>query len=227
MTGLANRAGLSRAGVSRIEAGQRQPGRDSVERLASAFGLQGAPRTEFFRVAGYVDEVPDPLPEGLVGLGGLLVDERVPESARDAAGVVLAALGTMLRASEPVSRVVVRTNGKHSAAQTLMDVQGEITAWGEATFPTATPLSTALHLAAEVDELVAALQAWPPDPDAIQDEIADVLILALQVAGRLGVRTDLAIQRKMAVNRGRAWRYDPSRGYSVHTTTAQSCYDGD
>lgn len=39
------------------------------------------------------------------------------------------------------------------------------------------------------------------------EELADVIIMALSVAGYLGIDIDKAVQEKMEINRGREWRH--------------------
>lgn len=39
------------------------------------------------------------------------------------------------------------------------------------------------------------------------EELADVIIMALSVAGYLGIDIDKAVQEKMKINRGREWRH--------------------
>lgn len=39
------------------------------------------------------------------------------------------------------------------------------------------------------------------------EELADVIIVSLSVAGKLGVDIDAAIRRKMEINKGRPWKH--------------------
>lgn len=39
------------------------------------------------------------------------------------------------------------------------------------------------------------------------EELADVIIMALSVAGYLGIDIDKAVREKMEINRGREWRH--------------------
>lgn len=55
----------------------------------------------------------------------------------------------------------------------------------------------------EVDELEAASE----DAEAYAEELGDVIIAALSVAGKLGIDIDAAVKRKMEVNKRRPWRH--------------------
>ena len=39
------------------------------------------------------------------------------------------------------------------------------------------------------------------------DELADVIIASLSVAGKLGIDIDAAVQRKMEINKARPWKH--------------------
>lgn len=45
------------------------------------------------------------------------------------------------------------------------------------------------------------------DANNYTEELADVIIMALSVAGYLGIDIDKAVQAKMEINRGREWRH--------------------
>ncbi len=45
------------------------------------------------------------------------------------------------------------------------------------------------------------------EEDHFREELADVIITALSVAGYLGIDIDKAVQEKMEINRGREWRH--------------------
>ena len=45
------------------------------------------------------------------------------------------------------------------------------------------------------------------EEDHFTEELADVIITALSAAGYLGIDIDKAVQAKMKINRGRAWRH--------------------
>lgn len=44
--------------------------------------------------------------------------------------------------------------------------------------------------------------------DAFIDELADVIIMSLSVAGKLGIDIDAAVKRKMEVNKERPWKHE-------------------
>lgn len=45
------------------------------------------------------------------------------------------------------------------------------------------------------------------EEDYFREELADVIITALSVAGYLGIDIDKAVRQKMEINRGREWRH--------------------
>ena len=56
----------------------------------------------------------------------------------------------------------------------------------------------------ETDEL---RQAVNEKEDHFIEELADVIIMSLSVAGYLGIDIEKAVQEKMEINRGREWRH--------------------
>ncbi len=59
----------------------------------------------------------------------------------------------------------------------------------------------------EVDELMGAIL----DPGHYAEELADVIIMSLSVAGHLGIDIDAEVQRKVEINRDRPWKHDKYR----------------
>ena len=45
------------------------------------------------------------------------------------------------------------------------------------------------------------------DADAYAEELADVIIMSLSVAGKLGIDIDAAVRRKMEINKARPWKH--------------------
>lgn len=43
--------------------------------------------------------------------------------------------------------------------------------------------------------------------DGFIDELADVIIMCLSVAGKLGIDIDAAVRRKMEINKARPWKH--------------------
>ena len=66
----------------------------------------------------------------------------------------------------------------------------------------------------ETDELYECAREWEdigvdlsePDERFIE-ELADVIIMSMSVAGKLGIDIDAAIKRKMAINKERPWKH--------------------
>ena len=46
------------------------------------------------------------------------------------------------------------------------------------------------------------------DADAFTEELADVIIMSMSVAGKLGIDIDAAIRRKMEINKKRPWKHE-------------------
>ena len=63
----------------------------------------------------------------------------------------------------------------------------------------------------EVCELDCAAMDWEDDVcndnSAFCDELSDVIIMCLSVAGYLGIDIDAAVRRKMEINRARPWKH--------------------
>ena len=45
------------------------------------------------------------------------------------------------------------------------------------------------------------------DAEAYAEELADVIIASLSVAGKMGIDIDAAVRRKMEINKGRPWKH--------------------
>lgn len=83
----------------------------------------------------------------------------------------------------------------------------DIKEWADSVFPGRTDASMFLKLYKEIGELIDATITG--DNDAIAGECADLAILLLDFAKRKGINPSLAIQEKLAINRGREWRITP------------------
>ena len=63
----------------------------------------------------------------------------------------------------------------------------------------------------EVIELEDTAMNWEDDVcndnSAFCEELADVIIMSLSVAGKLGIDIDAAVRRKMEINRARPWKH--------------------
>lgn len=76
------------------------------------------------------------------------------------------------------------------------------------------PVTCATRISDEADELMDAGVDWEDegfcfdDPDqAYSEELADVVIMCMSVAGALGIDIDAAIRRKMEINKERPWKH--------------------
>lgn len=63
--------------------------------------------------------------------------------------------------------------------------------------------NAALRVFLENQELLESVH----EEDHFREELADVIITALSVAGYLGIDIDKAVRAKMEINRGREWRH--------------------
>ena len=63
----------------------------------------------------------------------------------------------------------------------------------------------------EASELYSAAMDWEyhvcNDNSAFCEELADVIIASLSVAGKLGIDIDAAVRRKMEINKARLWKH--------------------
>lgn len=94
----------------------------------------------------------------------------------------------------------------------------QITHWQEATFPNATALSKVQHLKEEIKELEAELQRNNFTTE-LGSEIADCLFLIYGAAFKAGLnytQIELALQRKLAINKNRKWGKPDADGVVKH-----------
>lgn len=92
-------------------------------------------------------------------------------------------------------------------------LQQTVGEWGTRTFPKSSPVSIALHLRDEANELVSEV----PDGDEIAEEAADCLLLLLHLAHRCGFSLFDAAVAKATINERRTWQTEPNeRGYMSH-----------
>jgi NTP pyrophosphatase (non-canonical NTP hydrolase) len=101
--------------------------------------------------------------------------------------------------------------------RTLQTIQREIGEWHQATFPGGTAASAARHLIEEADELYEAIhRPGLKNRAAITEEAADVLLLLIAAANKLGIDLEEAVNLKMSKNHSRRWALDPATGYRKH-----------
>lgn len=87
----------------------------------------------------------------------------------------------------------------------------------EATFPNATFEGAVEHAKLEVREFISDVKTdAPKENQAI--EMADIIMCLLDAARRVGISTDdikSAFAKKLAINKGREWNYNPA-GFYTH-----------
>lgn len=101
-----------------------------------------------------------------------------------------------------------------------METQQTISAWANDTFgPASTNARVAARANEEMAELLRALTADDNHPKALE-EAADVVIILYRLFERMGGSLSAEIDRKMSVNRGRAWNVTADgHGYHVRDKT--------
>lgn len=106
-------------------------------------------------------------------------------------------------------------------------LQSRLAAWADETFPASDSMSVMRHLRDEVDELWDEHRdSYGPGPMGgiaamVEEEAADVGLLLLHLADKLGFSLFDAMERKFAVNRGREWQTEANdRGYWGHVKEA-------
>jgi len=82
----------------------------------------------------------------------------------------------------------------------ISELQAEIAAWADQLNPDRRPIGIIAKMLEELGELIASERIADPL------ELADVLILALDLAHLQGIDVESAIMQKMAINRARKWR---------------------
>lgn len=103
-------------------------------------------------------------------------------------------------------------------AAAFTSVQERIAAWGSATFPNGTVHGVAAHMGEEVDELFYSTRDG--NAENAKDEVADIVILAIQYASVAGFNLYEAIEAKMARNRLRSWQKPDANGVVRHVREA-------
>lgn len=98
-----------------------------------------------------------------------------------------------------------------------LENQESVATWADKTFgPTQSLARIAARANEEMAELLRITTAAPVNPQAAIDEAADVVIVLYRLARNAGGDLLDAVDRKMAVNRGRAWKLDATgHGYHV------------
>lgn len=66
------------------------------------------------------------------------------------------------------------------------------------------PIECQMLIENEVDELY---DAAHQGEERYTEELADVIIMSLSVAGKLGIDIDAAVRRKMEINKNRPWKH--------------------
>lgn len=97
----------------------------------------------------------------------------------------------------------------------MHNLQTQVAIWQRKTFPDADSESCARHLIAEAHEVLDAVNGGG-SPQAIAEELGDVVLLAIAVADTCGIELEHAATWSFLKARRRTYAYDPALGYSVH-----------
>lgn len=94
---------------------------------------------------------------------------------------------------------------RESSKSNLYSKQREITQWSDNTFGDKSPIEIATRMNNEVAELLTGLANNPEAINEHAGECADVLIMLVQVAHKLGVDLEAELDKKMVINKDRQW----------------------
>lgn len=108
----------------------------------------------------------------------------------------------------------LREGARKGSGHELGQLVEEVRAWAALTFPDQKPLGIARHLENEIGELLTALE--DPTPTNVREELADVALLVLDLAGFLEIDLEAAIREKFAVIRSRTWGEENEAGFHEH-----------
>lgn len=90
----------------------------------------------------------------------------------------------------------------------IEDIEKEVLAWHRETFPNATTEACYEKLREESQELLEAFTG----PESIEDEIADVCIVAISLLNRFGMSLSGIIKNKLEINKCRKWGEEDENG---------------
>jgi NTP pyrophosphatase (non-canonical NTP hydrolase) len=105
-------------------------------------------------------------------------------------------------------------NGELMSEPTLSAIQADIKIWADECIPSRTPSGQMKHLERELNELKVEWETQ--DLDKAKEELADILIVALNLAGQMGFDMQYEVLRKMEINRKRTWSRPDSEGVIHH-----------
>lgn len=94
-------------------------------------------------------------------------------------------------------------------------------AWARATFPGERTLPAARHLCREAAEVLRAVESVDA-PDTIAEECADTIMMALNVADRVGADSLAAFRAKLDKNKTRTWAAPDADGIVEHEREQQA-----
>lgn len=121
--------------------------------------------------------------------------------------------GTLCDCSQYVDPALLPVTDVVRMAQSLAAIAPGITEWGDATFPKSNRHTVLSHLREEIAEFLAVAEQIPDRPQYDEaEECADVVILMIHFAHKVGFDLFGAVSRKMEFNRMRIWKTEPEPG---------------
>ncbi len=104
----------------------------------------------------------------------------------------------------------IKGSMKNFSTSHIRDLQRLVTTWADSIYPTRTLEDTLIKLLEEVAELF---------KDPSEEELADVMILAMDLFHLASVPIGKAVEKKMRINiEERTWKIDPKTGIMKHVT---------
>ena len=94
-------------------------------------------------------------------------------------------------------------------------IQRDIQKWADSKIPDRTPDGQMIHLERELNELKAEWAA--KDMTKAEEELADIIIVALNIAAQMGFNMQKSVIKKMEKNKKRTWSKPDSQGVIHHT----------
>jgi NTP pyrophosphatase (non-canonical NTP hydrolase) len=96
----------------------------------------------------------------------------------------------------------------------LSIIQEDIKVWADAKIPQRTVAGQLIHLQNELNEL---MDEWKTqDLEKFKEELADVVIVAINIAGQANIDLEAQIMRKMEINKNRTWSAPDKDGVIHH-----------
>jgi len=117
--------------------------------------------------------------------------------------------------SGDISMLVNLYNKMMSKFRSMHWIQRDIQKWADAKIPDRTPDGQMVHLERELNELKDEWKA--KDMIKAEEELADIIIVALNIAAQMGFDMQKTVLKKMEKNKKRTWSKPDAQGVIHHT----------